>query len=334
MHSDDSLLGQGILKEDSNVGFETIIPIREHDYDFITGIDGDSFMIKDKHLSEEGDCALHTPISCSEQEYDTNSGINFDSIISNDILMAGESNSCSQALISYNEPDCDVTSDINKEESVDWPGVDLDLDDIFIFEISERSFCTTCDEEFINLDLLNEHMIIHDDKYICEQCGTDFKKLDLLENHSLTHLSKTFLCLVCSLALPSEDERNKHFRANHKNIVIHKCPFCPEIFRNYIYRDKHALRKHGVKYKGFPCFHCTKSYASNAKLKAHTHSIHSEEKRFSCKVCNQKFHFQYNLNDHMIKHLGARSYQCFVCKKYFARKRAVARHMKKHDNET
>nr|XP_034837898.1 PR domain zinc finger protein 5-like [Maniola hyperantus] len=207
-------------------------------------------------------------------------------------------------------------------------------DGVLPFKISKNNFpCVICDERFDEYKTLNHHMNVHYQNFICEQCGSGFITPDRLRTHAFSHETGTFPCESCDKVFRSMNAKNEHNASVHKKVKRHRCPYCPEMFRNYFQRNKHISIIHGMKLKEFKCSVCPRVFTTSGKLGYHVQTVHLKIKRHACKVCEWKFYSTTELKDHMVRHGGERKYKCNVCAKAYARKYTLREHMRIHEND-
>lgn len=66
----------------------------------------------------------------------------------------------------------------------------------------------------------------------------------------------------------------------------------------------------------FKCHECSQTFEKKLQLNVHLRShIKEEDKKFSCKICNKLFMYEYLLKQHEYKHSDAKPYPCKVCNK-------------------
>lgn len=83
----------------------------------------------------------------------------------------------------------------------------------------------------------------------------------------------------------------------------------------------------------FTCRVCSEKFISNTHLNDHM-KIHNNERPFACNECGMTFTRNSNLKRHIKKHTGERSYFCEICSKGFVQKYALTVHMRLHNGET
>ncbi|KAJ2939912.1 hypothetical protein O0L34_g6618 [Tuta absoluta] len=202
------------------------------------------------------------------------------------------------------------------------------------FKITKVDFpCALCPNKYEEFTSLNHHMNVHFQYFICETCGSGFISPDRLRSHYFSHETGSFPCAECSKIYRSSNARNEHYDLVHKKAQRHRCPHCPETFKNYYQKNKHITVIHGIKIKEFKCAVCQKVFKSSGKLVVHKQMVHLKLKRYACDACEWKFYSKSELEAHKIKHSGERKHECAVCKKAYARKYTLREHMRIHDND-
>ncbi|XP_048003217.1 oocyte zinc finger protein XlCOF6-like isoform X10 [Leguminivora glycinivorella] len=233
----------------------------------------------------------------------------------------------------------DVVTDLNelKKHLLEKHNKSIDPksnDGILPFKVRKDEFkCAICSETFAEFKSLNQHMNVHFQNFICEQCGTGFITPERLRTHSFSHETGSFPCDACEKVFRSTNAKNEHYALVHMRVKRHRCPHCPETFRNYFQRNKHVSSIHGLKLKEFKCNLCPKVFTLSGKLGVHIRTVHLKLKRHACEVCEWKFYSKSELKEHMIRHGGERKHQCSVCKKSYARKYTLREHMRIHEDD-
>ncbi|CAK1554424.1 unnamed protein product [Leptosia nina] len=182
------------------------------------------------------------------------------------------------------------------------------------YKLSKEEYCCQiCGKRYEMFLSLHKHMNNHYEHYICETCGKGFATQQRMLNHSRTHEKGNFCCKHCTENLPSYAALYAHIAKIHKANKRYKCPICDEKFSSYNYRMKHLKTIHGEKTALFPCPSCPKVFDLCSRRTAHIRSQHLQERNHACTICGMKFFSNYELQEHNIKHGGARIYQCDVC---------------------
>lgn len=161
--------------------------------------------------------------------------------------------------------------------------------------------CAHCQlSDFKTFRLLKQHAKDVHDKSDCTQCcGRNFATRIMFYEHVVAHIQpKLFSCEVCA----------KEFQ-------------CRRTMANHM-KETHSELK-------FPCDQCPVKYPSLNALRRHqmTH-IPMENRVFACKLCDSRFNFRSQLNQHMaLKHNNCKEpHVCEVCGKHFTTKANLKNH--------
>ncbi|XP_059056457.1 zinc finger protein 266-like isoform X4 [Achroia grisella] len=193
--------------------------------------------------------------------------------------------------------------------------------------------CQICGKRYEMFLSLHKHMNDHYEHFICETCGKRFATSQRMVNHSRTHERGDFPCKRCEETFPSYAALYAHVAKVHRSNKRYKCPICDEKFASYKHRLKHLNSVHGEKTAVFPCPSCPRVFDLCSRRTAHIRFQHLQERNHVCPICGMKFFTNYELQEHSIKHGGARIYQCDVCKKSYARLKTLREHMRIHNND-
>ncbi|XP_075150842.1 wings down [Haematobia irritans] len=134
-------------------------------------------------------------------------------------------------------------------------------------------------------------------------------------------------CLDCDLAFQGGQELANH--NNHR--IIYKCMECDREFDAESSLKKHLkthrpmdARKDAWK-KCPDCGKCLKLGSMWMHRK-----IHTENKKYGCEICGQKFVQKINLTHHQRIHTNTKPYECSECQKRFQERSHLQRHQKYH----
>jgi RNase P subunit RPR2 len=103
-----------------------------------------------------------------------------------------------------------------------------------------------------------------------------------------------------------------------------------------------------MKKKGLECSECDKVLSCTQTLARHIHSVHGNERKFTCESCDGKFRTKYNLSQHLIRHIKNpksevknvrvdtlnknRKFPCDECSNFFKTAAALKQHKMLHTN--
>ena len=106
-----------------------------------------------------------------------------------------------------------------------------------------------------------------------------------------------------------------------------KCKFCEVVKHSQKDLNNHHKETHGK----LNCPNCDEVYDTPSGL--HRHSYRHKELKFKCSKCGDKFPFQSQLDDHLIKHIDKRAHSCGSCTKKFKNASSLRKHALVHDGQ-
>jgi len=163
---------------------------------------------------------------------------------------------------------------------------------------------------------------------------TDFlkavKQLQELEEGSTT-------CVHCGKKMSSrkaclEHEVNVHGDLSNAE-QYYRCDYCPKIFINKTLRNNH-LTTHTDERK-YQCHLCAQRFKTTGNLNAHLASCHDPEdtgffKKFKCQFCPKTFRFPAQIMQHERVHTKEKPFNCDLCGKGFSVKCNLKAHLETH----
>jgi len=139
-------------------------------------------------------------------------------------------------------------------------------------------------------------------------------------------------CIVCAASYKTRDNLYRHFKNIHMGAKGKEwdrvpCPNCSQFIVKKCLK-KHIENKHlnPLKNKDICCDLCEYKSYRLSDMKRHKEHVHSEDRKYVCEKCSQKFKWKGDLKVHMDSHIYR---DCTVCG-YFAPKRTgLIVHLKK-----
>lgn len=194
--------------------------------------------------------------------------------------------------------------------------------------------CVDCQKEFRSFKRLQTHMNSHCKNFECGVCGSGFPNLKSIYAHArYTHTSahEPFSCTYCPLSFKTCQLKRKHeSQAHGVTKKLYKCGYCGKRFEFFDQKKMHLNREHGVRNSLLECKSCDRKFSRPSLLSCHVKKVHLLETRFGCPECDMRFYFEYQLNEHVVKHTNAKEFRCEICFKNFARKKSLREHVKIH----
>ncbi|CAG9771254.1 unnamed protein product [Ceutorhynchus assimilis] len=224
----------------------------------------------------------------------------------------------------------------------------------------EDLVCDICLKKFKSKPLLVAHLRMHLGAFYCASCNRVFGRKETLKHHKCT-TSFFHKCPKCSKTFSQKKRLNFHIKAFHdlkyscphchrkcfgqtelKNHVcaedpnrILKCPTCSRNFSNERSFRFH-MKMHETTYGPvrYVCSECSQLYSSKVIYERHLKTVHSQNKQFTCQICDKKFARRDILNTHLLEiHLQA-TFACKFCEKPFTSKRNRDCHIRNiHTNQ-
>ncbi|XP_055891595.1 zinc finger protein 423-like isoform X3 [Biomphalaria glabrata] len=162
--------------------------------------------------------------------------------------------------------------------------------------------CLKCGANFSTEEQLEAHASLHylcvSTEYGCSSCIKNFSKPDELQKHLMDiHAHHLYRCSLCKDIFDSKVNIQVHFAIKHSNeCKQYKCVSCDIMFRSEMEWQVHVRVNHLHMSRPYRCLFCQESFTSEVELQCHltTHS-----KQFNCPMCDQAFHIEYLLDQHM-----------------------------------
>uniref|UniRef100_A0A8C5J2H3 GDNF inducible zinc finger protein 1 n=1 Tax=Junco hyemalis TaxID=40217 RepID=A0A8C5J2H3_JUNHY len=119
--------------------------------------------------------------------------------------------------------------------------------------------------------------------------------------------------------------------ASKKSIYVIQCDKCQEQFVSRKKYVDHCREVHqSLPGKAYRCEVCSKAFASCTSWKEHRACVHSDERRFSCSLCQATFKRKRDVRTHSVRKHEERLFRCDVCGKHFATNEYLKCHKRCH----
>ncbi|XP_030369684.1 serendipity locus protein H-1 [Scaptodrosophila lebanonensis] len=140
-----------------------------------------------------------------------------------------------------------------------------------------------------------------------------------------------YKCLDCNdMLLETQQQVSFHEAAAHRLRMTYRCSECHREFEMLAGLKKHLKthRTEGRKDTWKKCPDCGKCLKLGS-MWMHR-KIHSDNKKYQCDICGQKFVQKINLTHHARIHSSEKPYECPECQKRFQERSHLQRHQKYH----
>lgn len=192
--------------------------------------------------------------------------------------------------------------------------------------------CHLCTQTFTSFFLLNKHINVHFSNAICEWCGKGFVSHQRLLQHKEIHLKGKFHCDKCKVSFDSPAKFKYHNERMHgkpnKLYNIYNCQRCSARFDHHYEKMKHMSESHGLTFE-FKCETCNSIFKTRKSLAGHRIKYHLQS--IACEVCKKPFAERGHLKKHMAMHTEERNFPCPLCNKTYKYEKNVKAHMRVHN---
>ncbi|XP_013101746.1 serendipity locus protein H-1 [Stomoxys calcitrans] len=166
--------------------------------------------------------------------------------------------------------------------------------------------------------------IILEPIYRCLDCDVAFQGGQELANHSNHRI--TYKCRECEREFDAEPSLKKHLKTHRpidaRKDAWKKCPDCGKCLKlgsMWMHRKIHTENKK------YGCEICGQKFVQKINL-THHQRIHTSEKPYECSECQKRFQERSHLQRHQKYHAQTRSYRCEKCGKMYKTERCLKVH--------
>uniref|UniRef100_A0A3B5KU30 MYC-associated zinc finger protein b (purine-binding transcription factor) n=1 Tax=Xiphophorus couchianus TaxID=32473 RepID=A0A3B5KU30_9TELE len=188
-----------------------------------------------------------------------------------------------------------------------------------------QHICAICNKQFKNNYNLRRHQSVHTGVRMKDRARVQRPTVPL----SLLHLSTSDLNSVACLFF-SQRPANPNPNPVKKN---HACETCGKAFRDVYHLNRHRL-SHSDE-KPFSCPICQQRFKRKDRMSHHVRSHQGGvEKPYICPHCGKAFSRPDHLNSHVRQvHSSERPFKCPTCESCFATKDRLRAHMIRHEEK-
>ncbi|XP_063706484.1 zinc finger protein 558-like [Culicoides brevitarsis] len=198
--------------------------------------------------------------------------------------------------------------------------------------------CQYCSKVYFTSELLNQHLLLHvnPDHYQCGNCNKSFVTHNNLKRHiNAVHLGiKSFICEVCGVRFNQRYSLRLHHQELHGTGFGYECNECGKIYGTKDKLKIHIKWTH-LGYGKTNCKICGKTFLIN-NIKRHLRDVHKEGKQleYPCRFCEKIFNRRAYRDIHECTHTGEKRYSCKICHERFTDPGYRYAHMRKcHSDE-
>ncbi|XP_061397573.1 serendipity locus protein H-1 [Musca vetustissima] len=166
--------------------------------------------------------------------------------------------------------------------------------------------------------------VILEPMYKCLDCDVAFQGSQELANHNSHRM--IYKCMECDREFDAEPSLKKHLKTHRpidaRKDAWKKCPDCGKCLKlgsMWMHRKIHTENKK------YGCEICGQKFVQKINL-THHQRIHTSEKPYECSECQKRFQERSHLQRHQKYHAQTRSYRCEKCGKMYKTERCLKVH--------
>ena len=156
--------------------------------------------------------------------------------------------------------------------------------------------CAKCESTFDSITSLNDHFIEKHRKLKCDDCERSFDKPRSFTKHKYQHKTSKHTCDICGKGFAFASQLTAHLPSHGAR--LHRCDK-PKYNKSFTHAGdlKKHQKTHTKKWWRCTVAGCTYKNRDERNLKSHKIS-HTTSKGFSCKYCDESFHWSMQLVRH------------------------------------
>ncbi|XP_052255447.1 zinc finger protein 236-like [Dreissena polymorpha] len=141
-------------------------------------------------------------------------------------------------------------------------------------------------------------------------------------------------CFYCERRFAFEKYLKKHVKRVHPKMSQGMfCEYCSANFKHRQDLYAHIKEAHpDRRNKKLQCDLCGNVFRSKGSYDEHRKAVHTDERAFSCDICNKSYKSERVLKIHRLRHAPAQE-MCVICGKRFRLRAEVKHHMRRHNND-
>lgn len=131
-------------------------------------------------------------------------------------------------------------------------------------------------------------------KFQCYDCKSTFPSMGKLKAHMRELHETTIECRICMKSF------TRHAYVQHlcDGGMEMQCQYCIKKFNSTAMLIKHINRQH-KNHHNYKCYDCARAFPIKALLEIHKPTHDTEEKRFVCDICGNRYRTRYQIKEHI-----------------------------------